>query len=107
EIQLRITFDYDVDSEAEAEELWRGLRLQFSADASRVGISARNPVETGPRPTWRENHRMGIYYKVTVPRRCNLELRTGHGNVTIGRLIGAMSVRVGTGTAFLRQADGD
>lgn len=106
EVRVTLNVDFNVETEAEAERFWAGLDCRFSADGRTVSIIARNPVETGPRLSWEENKRMNLYYRISVPRQCDLRLKTGTGKITVGRLAGRMSARVETGTIFFRQVDG-
>ena len=106
EVRVTLNVDFEVETEAEAERFWAGLDCRFSADGQTVSIVARNPVATGPRLSWDENKRMNLYYRISVPRQCDLRLKTGMGRNTVGRLAGRMSARVDTGTIFFRQVDG-
>jgi hypothetical protein len=106
EIGVSVDFDFDVETAGEADRLWRGFDCKFESAGSMVVITARNAAETGPRFSWRESSRMRVYYRITVPRQCDLKLKTGTGNIAVGRVAGRMSAQAGTGTIFFRQVDG-
>ena len=106
EVRLALHLDYDVDTEAEADQLRAGLSLVCTSVANTISIVARHPAETGPRFSWEENKRMNLYYQISVPRECHLALRTGKGSITVGRIAGRMLARVEEGTIFFRQVDG-
>jgi hypothetical protein len=106
EIRIELNVDFDVKTEAEAARLWEALSTRFDASGNTVRVVARNDVATGPRLTWQDESRMNLYYRITVPRECHLELKTGRGKVMVGRLNGRMSARVDTGTIFFRQIEG-
>lgn len=103
---LALHFDYDVDTNEEAEKLWAGVQLQLRPEPGRVFVGIRNPIETGPRLSWQEKKRIAPHVRVVVPRHCDLNLTTRNGNITVGQLSGRMTAQVEHGTIFFRQVDG-
>ena len=106
EIRIELNVDFDVQTEADATRLWEGLKTSFDSANNTVRVVARNDVATGPRLSWNDERRMNLYYRITVPRQCHVDLKTGRGKVMVGRLAGRMSARVEAGTIFFRQIDG-
>lgn len=106
EVRVELNVDFDVKTDAEAAKLWDGLKYRFEAANNTVKIAVRNETATGPRFSWEDERRMNLYYRIFVPRECNLQLKTGRGKISVGRVTGRMSARVETGTIFFRQVDG-
>lgn len=108
EAMVRVSIQMQVggDTEADAARVLAGLQLDVEARERMVSIFARNPRETRARWVWREDEQVGLFYRITVPRHCHLEVKNGNGDLTVGRLQGRMSARVQTGTVFFRGVDG-
>lgn len=105
-VQVSIRLEIGGETEEEAETVLRGLQLELTEAQNVVSIFARNPRETRARWVWREDEQVGIFYRITVPRRCDVEVKTPKGNVTIGRLEGRMVAEVDNGTLFFRGVNG-
>src|SRR5205807_10317672 len=67
---------------------------------------ARNPRETGWHFSWGEEARLNLYFRLTVPRSCHLDLKLGAGTITVGPLAGRMRAEVENGKIFFRRVDG-
>jgi DUF4097 and DUF4098 domain-containing protein YvlB len=106
EVRVVVNFDFDVETEAEADRLWEGFKFDGKSDRNVVSVVVRNPTVSGIRFTWEEREQMIPYYRISVPRECNLKLKTLTGDITVGRIKGRMSAEVGKGTVFFRGVDG-
>lgn len=95
------------ETDAAAQRVLDGLQLQLEEVDNVVTVRARNPRETRARWVWREDEQVGLFYRITVPRACNVEVKNARGDVTIGRVEGRVAVEVKTGTVFLRGVNGD
>ncbi|MFI5357807.1 MAG: DUF4097 family beta strand repeat-containing protein, partial [Opitutales bacterium] len=71
-----------------------------------IVLTARNPRESGVRLDWGDHIRPDLQFDLTVPANCNLDLKTGAGDITVGSLTGHMRASTGTGTISFRQIDG-
>jgi hypothetical protein len=83
EIRIELNVDCEGKTEGEATHLWEALNTRFDASGNTVRVVARNGVATGPRLTWQDESRMNLYYRITVPRQCHLELKTRRGHVNV------------------------
>lgn len=94
------------DTPEQVQRVLAGLQLEVKEVDNVVTIFARNPRETRARWIWREDEQIGLFYRITVPRRCDVDVTTTKGAITVGRLEGRMSARVEEGTVFFRGIDG-
>jgi hypothetical protein len=94
------------DTAAAAERVGRELQLTFADGANSVSVVARHPQETGARFVWRDNEQIEPTFRVTVPRRCNVDLKTLNGSIIVGNLSGRLVARVETGDIFFRHVAG-
>ena len=106
EVRVEVHLEIGTDTEEEADRVRQALRLEFRAENNTVSIRARNPSETHLRFVWRDQEQIDLTYRIFVPHRCNLELATLGGSITVGILAGRMSARVEKGTIFFRGVEG-
>ncbi|HYP16618.1 MAG TPA: DUF4097 family beta strand repeat-containing protein [Opitutus sp.] len=86
---------FKANSEAEADELAERLELRIEQAGS--GVLAQAKYE---RPKW-GSLPVQVDFVVTVPTRYNVDLRTSGGNVSVGDLEGAATVRTSGGDVTL------
>jgi hypothetical protein len=106
EIAVTVQMEIGGETDADAERVLQGLQLEMNARDNTVAIFARNPRESRIRWFWRENEQIGLTYRISVPRACNVEVKTGTGSITIGNLAGRMKAQAEKGTLFFRQIEG-
>ena len=106
EIRVAITIDAEADPESAAQRLRDGVQVNFEADAHTVRIRATNPRVTGVRLDLGNDERVDLIYKISVPRRCSVDLVAGEGNFTVGNLTGRVVARLKRGPIFLRRIEG-
>jgi hypothetical protein len=105
-IRVLVQLEIGADTEADAAQLRSQLQLDVNQVGNVVSIFARNPSESRIRWIWREDRQIGLTYRITVPRRCNADIRMGHGNLTIGSLEGRVVAHLEKGTFSCRRVDG-
>ncbi len=106
EIRVAVHLEIGGGSEAEAEQLLRGLQLDFATEGPVVSVVVRHPAESGVRFFWNEEKQIAPTFRVTIPRTCNLELRTRAGNILVGSVVGRVQARTEAGDIFLRLVEG-
>jgi hypothetical protein len=106
EVGLALLMETGVDAEKELGRIFGTLELDVKQDGNTVAIRARNPSQTRVSFSWQEPERIDLTYRVTVPRRCNVELVLGRGSVTVGNLAGRHRARVEKGDIFFRRIEG-
>jgi hypothetical protein len=106
EISVSIAIDAIAENDGAAERLLKNVQVAMDSRDNRVSIVVRNSSESGIRFIWNEDERADVIFRVTVPRRCDVEVKAIYAQVTIGSLIGRMKVRVENGSVFLRRIEG-
>lgn len=108
ELQVKILIHLEIggETEADAQRVLDGLQLDVQARDNAVSIVARNPRETRVRWFWQEDEQIELMYYISVPRRCSVEVKTGTGSITVGRLAGQMAARIEKGNIFFRAVEG-
>lgn len=106
EVRVAIHAEIGADTDEEAERAGQALQFDLTALNNTVAVRVRNPSETGWHFDWGDPEQLEIFCKISVPRRCNVELRTGKGAITVGNLIGRVFARMEAGTIFVRRIDG-
>ncbi len=106
EVRVAIHLEIGSETEAEAERMLQTLDLNVSGDATSVSVVARRPAETRARFVWNETKQIEPTYRVTVPRACNLTLKTISGSIIVGNIKGQLSATSETGDVFFRHVGG-
>lgn len=108
EPQVKILLHLEIggETEADARRVLDGLQLDVQARDNTVSIVARNPRETRIRWFWQEEEQIELMYYISVPRQCSVEVKTGTGSITVGRLAGQMTARIERGNIFFRSVEG-
>jgi hypothetical protein len=105
-VRVSIHMEIGSDTEAEGDRMRAGLQLDVKAADNTVTIFARNPKETRARWVWQEDKQIDLTYRITVPRRCNVDVKVINGNVAIGNLDGRLAAWVENGDISFRQVGG-
>jgi DUF4097 and DUF4098 domain-containing protein YvlB len=106
EVRVAVHLEIGADTEAETESVMRGLQLAWSANEKGVSVVARHPAETRARFVWADKHQIEPTFRVTVPRTCNLNLKTITGMISVGTVVGHLQAHAENGDVFLRQVGG-
>jgi DUF4097 and DUF4098 domain-containing protein YvlB len=106
EIKVTTYVDFKTDAEDQAARLEATLNLSVTADGSTVTIRAQNPGGRRVQLNLKEETPVEVECRITVPRRCSVDLATREGPITVGSLSGRMVVRTIRGNIFLRRIDG-
>ncbi|MSU71607.1 MAG: hypothetical protein EXS43_04595 [Opitutus sp.] len=100
EVKILIHLEIGGETEADARRVLDGLQLDVQARDNAVSIVARNPRETRIRWFWQEAEQIELMYYISVPRQCSVDVKTGTGSITVGRLAGQMAARIEKGNIF-------
>ncbi len=106
EVKILIHLEIGGETEADARRVLDGLQLDVQARDNAVSIVARNPRETRVRWFWQEDEQIELMYYISVPRQCSVDVKTGTGSITVGRLAGQMAARIEKGNIFFRSVEG-
>lgn len=106
EVRVAIHAEIGADTDAAAERAGRALRFDLTTQDNTVSVRVRNPSKTGWHFEWSDPGQLDIFCKISVPRRCSVELRTLAGAITIGSLAGRVIARTETGNISIRRIDG-
>lgn len=106
EVRVGVRLEVAVETEAEANRALGSLQLDLKSEGNAVSVVARNPAETRVRFVWNDKYRVDLSCKITVPRQCNVDLRTREGTISVGSLTGHVVARTETGNISIRRIDG-
>ena len=106
EVKVTIHAEIGADTDAEAERAGQALQIELAAQDNTVAVRVRNPSEAGWHFEWGDPGQLDIFCRVSVPRRCSVELRTSRGSITVGNLEGRVFARSEAGGIFARRIDG-
>lgn len=106
QVRVAVHLEIGADTDAEAEQLLSHLRLSFDERANHISVTARDPAQTGARFDWNERKQIEPTFRVTVPRRCDLDLRTRRGTIIVGNVTGRLLAHAEVGDVFFRHVGG-
>ncbi len=106
EICVSLVIDSEADTEEGAARLLDDIVVDLKSAENEVKIRTSNRRESGVRLELKEGERADLLYRITVPRRCSVDLKARQGAFTVGNLAGKMTARVETGNIFFRRIDG-
>ena len=106
EVQVTLHMEIGSGNAEEAERVFGAVQLEAAEANNTVTVRARNPGETRVRFVWNDKYQIDLAWRITVPRRCNVDLATHSGGITVGSLTGQVRARTETGTVFLKRIDG-
>ncbi|MEI6861587.1 MAG: hypothetical protein WCL04_04980 [Verrucomicrobiota bacterium] len=104
-VEITVTEQCNVKDEQEAAPLLADLDLTLEQDKDghvAVRASYRRKVSF----TWQNWPPVLLTFDLKVPRRCDAELRTISGDITVGKLKGKLKVTNETGRIFIGETDG-
>lgn len=106
-VEIRVLSVSPKEDEDAARRALDTLRLRVEQTGRDIRIIATNPHETGVRLDIIELQKIELYFELVVPARCNLDLTTLDGGITVDSLAGNMKARTETGSIFFRQIEGN
>jgi hypothetical protein len=106
DVKVTIHAEIGANTDAAAERAGQALQFDLTAQDNTVAVRVRNPSETGWHFEWGDPGLVDIFCRISVPRRCNVALRTNQGPITVGNLVGRVFARTGAGTIFVHRIDG-
>lgn len=106
-VEINVRSISQKQDEAEAARALDTLQLRIEQVGNEIRVVATNPAETGLRLDIVELQKLEIYFEITVPSRCNLDLTTLEGGITVDSLVGNMKARTEIGSIFFRQIHGN
>jgi len=106
EVRVAIHIAIGADEPKEAEALLRSLELTIEPRGAAIEVNARDPQQSRPRFVWNDKKQLEPTYRITVPRRCDLDLRTRAGMIIVGNVEGVVKGWTGAGDVFFRHIRG-
>ena len=106
EVRVSVGISVVAGSKAVAERLLEATQVELGMSNNRVSIKARSRLESGVRFTWNEDDRVEFVFRISVPRKCDVDLQVAQGGAVVGNLAGRMKVRIEKGSAFFRRIEG-
>lgn len=107
EIKVTAYIDLGTDDQEQVARLEAALNLTMTAEGSLVTVRAQNPAGRGLQLDLKEATPVMLECRIAVPRRCNVDLTTRDGSITVGSLAGRMVVRTTRGNIFLKRIEGE
>ena len=106
EVQVTLQMEIRSDEAEAAARVFGAVQIDAAEADNTVTLRARNPRATRVRFVWNDKLQIDLAWRITVPRRCNVDLATRAGAITVGNLTGRVVARTETGTIFLKRIDG-
>ncbi|MCX6952260.1 MAG: DUF4097 family beta strand repeat-containing protein [Verrucomicrobia bacterium] len=106
EIRVTVQVVAGAAGEEAAERAQAEIQFESAEDNNTVTLRARNPAESGVRFVWNDPPQLTLAWRITVPRECNVEIRTRAGGIVVGNLTGHVVAHTETGTISLKRIDG-
>lgn len=106
QVRIAVHLEIGADDEAEADRMVASLQLAMEAAGPVISVTARDPRQARPRFVWDERKQLEPTFRLTVPKACNLDLKTRTGAITVGDISGVLRAESGQGDVFFRHAGG-
>lgn len=106
DVRIAIHLEIGAKDEAGAERLAASLKIETETTPSGAILRVRRPGESRAHFDWSDEKQIEPTLRLTVPRRCSLDLRTILGSIVVGRIEGTIVARTEKGDVFLRQVTG-
>lgn len=106
EVRVMLQLQVGEVREEDAERAFAALQYEATETGNTVTLRTRNPRDTGVRFVWNERPELDLAWRVTVPRSCDVDVRTHTGSITVGSLTGQIAARTERGTIFLKRING-
>jgi hypothetical protein len=107
EVRVAIHVAIGADDPQEAQALFDALQLTIEPHGSAIEVVARDPQQSRPRFVWNDNKQLEPTYRITVPRRCDVDVRTRNGNLIVGNIEGSAKGWTASGDVFFRHIRGN
>ncbi|MBW8781271.1 MAG: hypothetical protein JF599_05205 [Verrucomicrobia bacterium] len=104
-IEVVVIEQANVADETSLDRLLRGLDLRIDEKEGTVNITAR--ARRWLAWSWQDWSPVSLAYEITVPRVCDLEVRTREGRIIVGKLQGRMALTTESGPIFTAEIDGE
>ncbi len=107
EVKIELERRARAESSEEAERLLKSVhRYEFGKKGDDVSIQSRVDEDRG-QMRWRKGPAVKIRLTVRVPRKYNINFKTGTGNITILDVNGEITGRTGAGNILIEDVEGD
>jgi hypothetical protein len=105
EIRVSVLQTADVEDEAEMDRRLAILDLNIDRQADgTVAVAAQ--FRRAVTFSWENWPPVALSFEITIPRRCQVEIRTGEAKITVGSLTGDVRVTTETGPVFVHEIEG-
>ncbi|MET0262951.1 MAG: hypothetical protein ABW223_08645 [Rariglobus sp.] len=105
EIKVVVIQTADVETEEEMDQRLTTLSLHMEQKAGGV-VAVDAQFTRGVTWSWKTWPPVTLLYEIAVPQRCDVEIKTGEGLITVGALTGRVVVSSDTGGIFTSEIDG-
>lgn len=106
EIRIEAHFEINSDNEATVSRLIAALNFAATADGNTVTVRGSDPSGRGVHLALRDEPQLNLDCRITVPRRCDVDLHTLEGAITVGNLAGRVVARTTKGNITVKRIDG-
>jgi hypothetical protein len=103
-IEVVVIEQANVADEAGLDRLLRGLDLHMEQKEGRVNVTTR--ARRWLAWSWQDWSPVSLAYEITVPRACDIEVRTREGRIIVGKLQGRLVLTTESGPIFTGEIDG-
>jgi hypothetical protein len=104
-IEITVTEQCDAKDEQEAAPKFADLGLAIAQDSA-GRVAAKVTYGRKVTFTWEKWPPVVVRFDIKVPRRCDVDLVTRSGDITVGKLRGTVKVTNDTGKIFIGETDG-
>lgn len=105
EIRVRLEVEADAETAEAAAKVRDGLEVTMTETGDGVRLAATHR-HARVRFRWEEGGELELTWRITVPRRTNVDVRVTNGSITVGNLAGQVRVETETGNIFVRRIEG-
>ncbi len=106
QVRVAVHLEIGADTEPETERLLSHLDLALQAQGNAITVVAHDRAQTGVRFDWDERKQIEPTFRVTVPRRCSVDLKTRKGAIVVGNITGRLAAHAEAGDVFFRHVGG-
>jgi hypothetical protein len=105
-VRVLVRQTVEATDEKAAEKLLASLEVKLDQSADGV-IALKITPRHSVRWTWQNWSPAALAIEISVPRSCQLELRTGEGGITVGAVKGKVGARTADGAIFIGEIEGE
>jgi len=102
EVRIDVEREVRATTDAEADRILRDLDLNFRQEGKNVSIRARHESLS----FFRLGNPLRLRFAITVPRKYNLDLKTGGGSISVQDLEGTVAARTSGGSLHFGRIEG-